>query len=104
MSEPTKCRCGNEWFISTPDYGGGTEYAHYCGRAGSRVTHHEPGGKYIGGGRWEGMPELPDGYYAARRAAVHADNDATHPIDCQCACHSPEWYSRRSEARQTEGA
>lgn len=39
MSKPAACaQCGEDWFCSSPDYGRGAEFAHYCPRTGRRET------------------------------------------------------------------
>jgi len=88
---PSKCgRCGSDWWMDSPDYGGGASYAHYC--HGSKVQRREEGGgRYIGGGRYstgpdtdEPAPDLPDGYYARRRERLIGEALATHEADCVC--------------------
>lgn len=39
MPVPANCpRCGSDWFCSSPDYGDGAQFAHYCSRTGYRET------------------------------------------------------------------
>jgi hypothetical protein len=90
---PGRCsRCGSDWWMDSPDYGGGASYAHYC--YGSKVQRREDGGgRYIGGGRYslgpgtdEPVPDLPDGYYAQRRLMLLDEARRTHEAGCRCMC------------------